>query len=78
MVGLLEMKLLCCWLVVAGLLSVVGSYELTFELPDNEVQCFFEEIKKDTDCTIEFQVVTGGQYDVGKVIFLRQVYFATV
>jgi len=38
--------------------------ELTFELPDNEKQCFYEEIGKDVKSTLEFQVVTGGHYDV--------------
>ncbi|KAL3110660.1 hypothetical protein niasHT_017538 [Heterodera trifolii] len=42
--------------------------ELTFELPDNANQCFYEEIKKDVDCSLEFQVVTGGQYDVDVVL----------
>ncbi|CAJ0607998.1 unnamed protein product [Cylicocyclus nassatus] len=51
--------------------------ELTFELPDNANQCFYEDIKAGVDCVIEFQVVTGGQYDVdmtledphGKVLY---------
>ena len=30
--------------------------ELTFELEDNAKQCFHEVIKKDTKCTLEFQV----------------------
>ncbi|CAH1788232.1 unnamed protein product [Owenia fusiformis] len=38
--------------------------ELTFELPDNVIQCFFEEIEKGQKTTLEFQVVTGGNYDV--------------
>jgi len=38
--------------------------ELTFELPDNERSCFHQEIKKNTSVTLEFQVITGGQYDV--------------
>lgn len=38
--------------------------ELTFELPDSAKECFHEEIKKNTSVTVEFQVVTGGQYDV--------------
>ncbi|KAJ1366172.1 hypothetical protein KIN20_026774 [Parelaphostrongylus tenuis] len=38
--------------------------ELTFELPDNANQCFFEDIKADEDVILEFQVVAGGQYDV--------------
>lgn len=38
--------------------------ELTFELPDSAKECFHEEIKKNTSVNVEFQVVTGGQYDV--------------
>ncbi|KZC07752.1 Transmembrane emp24 domain-containing protein 7, partial [Dufourea novaeangliae] len=41
-----------------------GGVELTFELPDNEKQCFFQEIEKNATAMLEFQVVTGGQYDV--------------
>lgn len=43
---------------------IVLAIELTFELPDNARQCFHEEISKATKCTVEFQVVTGGHYDV--------------
>lgn len=39
--------LLCGW--------VLGS-ELTFELPDNAKQCFYEDIIIGTKCTLEFQV----------------------
>jgi len=38
--------------------------ELTFELADNAKECFYEEIKANQSATLEFQVVTGGQYDV--------------
>lgn len=38
--------------------------ELTFELPDNARECFYEEIEAGTDFTVEFQVVTGGHYDI--------------
>lgn len=34
----------------------VSASELTFELPDNAVQCFHEIIKKGTKATIEYQV----------------------
>lgn len=37
---------------------------MTFELPDNERQCFFEMIDKGVESTLEFQVITGGHYDV--------------
>ncbi|ESP01865.1 hypothetical protein LOTGIDRAFT_172331 [Lottia gigantea] len=48
----------------ATLFCLTYSVELTFELPDNEHQCFFESIEKGTKSTIEFQVITGGHYDV--------------
>lgn len=52
-------------LVILWVLSAVSrAIELTFELPDNANQCFFEQIDKRTESTVEFQVVTGGQYDV--------------
>ncbi|KAH0552152.1 transmembrane emp24 domain-containing protein 7-like [Cotesia glomerata] len=57
-----------------------GSVELTFELPDNAKECFYQEIEKNTSATLEFQVVTGGQYDIdvtleapNKEIIYRQV-----
>jgi len=54
--------------------------QLTFELPDNEVQCFYEHMNKDTNTIVEFQVVTGGNYDVdmtmkspkGKILYQDQ------
>jgi len=42
--------------------------ELTFELPDNAKECFFEDIEKGTPANVEFQVVTGGHYDVDAVV----------
>ncbi|XP_034288682.1 transmembrane emp24 domain-containing protein 7 [Pantherophis guttatus] len=57
------------WLA-AGLLLLlqlsgsVRASEITFELPDNAKQCFYEEIVQGTKCTLEFQVITGGHYDV--------------
>lgn len=54
-----------------------SNVQLTFELPDNEVQCFYEHVGKSVVSIVEFQVVTGGNYDVdmtmkdpkGKVIY---------
>lgn len=45
------------------------STELTFELPDNAKQCFHEDITAGTKATIEYQVVTGGYYDVDMKLF---------
>ncbi|XP_023267753.1 transmembrane emp24 domain-containing protein 3-like [Seriola lalandi dorsalis] len=44
--------------------SVVFGTELTFELPDNEKQCFYEDLEKDVKFDIDFQVIAGGNYDV--------------
>lgn len=49
------------WLSVRVLVQMLcaqllwGS-ELTFELPDNAKQCFYEDITIGTKCTLEFQV----------------------
>ncbi|XP_076625583.1 transmembrane emp24 domain-containing protein 7 [Colletes latitarsis] len=55
-----------CLLFVSlfGTILQTGGVELTFELPDNAKQCFFQEIEKNATVMLEFQVVTGGQYDV--------------
>ncbi|XP_021360862.1 transmembrane emp24 domain-containing protein 7-like isoform X1 [Mizuhopecten yessoensis] len=50
--------------LILGLISYVLGGELTFELPDNAKQCFYEHIDKGVESTLEFQVITGGQYDV--------------
>lgn len=44
-----------CWLALAA------GVELTFELPDNAKECFFEEIEKGTSSSLEFQVGPEGQ-----------------
>jgi len=49
-------------------LGAVNSVELTFELPDSAKECFHEHIEKDTESTVEFQVVTGGHYDVDVIL----------
>ena len=36
--------------------SLVSSVELTFELPDNAKECFYENIPKGKQTTFEFQV----------------------
>jgi len=47
-------------LISAFLMSVVWleccAREFTFELPDNEKMCFYEVLKKEVKCTLEFQV----------------------
>lgn len=46
-------------LLVVPLLSLIAlarAVELTFELPDNAKECFYEEIEAGTEFTVEFQV----------------------
>ncbi|XP_015191570.1 PREDICTED: transmembrane emp24 domain-containing protein 7 [Polistes dominula] len=56
------------WMLIVTMLFhtilLTGGVELSFELPDNAKECFYQEIEKNVTSTIEFQVVTGGQYDV--------------
>jgi len=44
--------------------DIINSVELTFELPDNSKECFYQEIGKNKTAILEYQVITGGQYDV--------------
>lgn len=47
-----------CWLLALLLVpGPGGASEITFELPDNAKQCFYEDITQGTKCTLEFQVV---------------------
>lgn len=56
-------------LIVALLtLIAVECTELTFELEDNARQCFYEDIKKDTKGTLEFQVSVQFVLDTRTVI----------
>lgn len=57
------MKVLCALLSVA-LLSVASAMEMTFELQEHEVQCFHEIIPKDQKITLEYQVISGGHFDI--------------
>lgn len=45
-------------------LAFIQTVELTFELADNDKQCFYEELKTDSTFVLEFQVVSGGDQDV--------------
>lgn len=47
-----------CLLLISlfGTILRTGGVELTFELPDNAKQCFFQEIEKNVTAMLEFQV----------------------
>lgn len=52
-----------CYLLLLPVLAVFGT-ELTLELAQNDKQCFYEELEKDTKFYVEFQVIAGGNYDL--------------
>lgn len=57
-----------CALLTVFYVSFINAVELTFELPDNAQQCFHEDIQQGVKATVEFQVVTGGHYDVDAIL----------
>ncbi|XP_067250346.1 transmembrane emp24 domain-containing protein 7 [Chanodichthys erythropterus] len=62
--GFRGVKMWSGFLLLPLMFGWICASELTFELPDNAKQCFYEDIIIGTKCTLEFQVVTGGHYDV--------------
>ena len=51
------MDVLSCFIFCAFFVISAFGGELTFELPDNEKQCFFENIDElNVESTLEFQV----------------------
>ncbi|XP_059808932.1 transmembrane emp24 domain-containing protein 3-like isoform X1 [Hypanus sabinus] len=45
-------------------LASAGLSKFMFVLADRDIQCFFEEVEKDTEFQFMFQVIAGGHYDV--------------
>jgi hypothetical protein len=69
LIGNLLTILFALLLINKNILSVdANSVQLTFELPDNERQCFYEHVGKGVNSIVEFQVVTGGNYDVDMIM----------
>ncbi|NXA74563.1 TMED3 protein, partial [Thryothorus ludovicianus] len=53
-------------LCLAALLGALGAggTELTLELPDSAQRCFHQEIENGIKFTLDYQVISGGHYDV--------------
>lgn len=49
-------KLVNFALVLLHLIDTINSVELTFELPDNSKECFYQDIPKNKSAVLEFQV----------------------
>lgn len=52
------------FLMVLCLTVLSNAIELTFELDDNAKECFYEDVDQDEEITLEYQVISGGKYDV--------------
>ncbi|XP_078665087.1 transmembrane emp24 domain-containing protein 5-like [Branchiostoma floridae x Branchiostoma belcheri] len=50
--------------------GVVSStdYDYTFTLPPGQRECFYQEVKKETNFEVEYQVIDGGDLDVTFVL----------
>ncbi|VDQ04210.1 unnamed protein product [Trichobilharzia regenti] len=42
----------------------VSGSTLTFELEDRAKECFYEDVDRGTNFTVQFHVISGGNYDV--------------
>ncbi|XP_035274471.1 transmembrane emp24 domain-containing protein 3 isoform X2 [Anguilla rostrata] len=45
-------------------IALVYCTELTFVLPDNDKQCFFDDLQEGVKIDIDYQVIAGGNYDI--------------
>ncbi|XP_078283514.1 transmembrane emp24 domain-containing protein 3-like [Rhinoraja longicauda] len=59
-----------CFLLFLLLLSSASATftKFIFELADQDVQCFYDEVEKGVEFTLFFQVIAGGHYDVDSFI----------
>lgn len=60
------------------IIDIINSVELTFELPDNSKECFYQEIKKNKTAILEYQASQKFMWLCSwkfcwRVIFLEQV-----
>uniref|UniRef100_A0A1B6F8B8 GOLD domain-containing protein n=1 Tax=Cuerna arida TaxID=1464854 RepID=A0A1B6F8B8_9HEMI len=50
--------------VITMYFQTTDQVEFTFELMDKAKECFYEDIQQNTTVNLDYQVVTGGSYDV--------------
>lgn len=62
------------WLMVSIVLvqSIVG-YQFRFEVPDNDQECFGQELDIDTQVTIEYRVKFDDSFVFSVTIFLQNI-----
>lgn len=52
----MNFRILSYFSIILALIDYINSVELTFELPDNSKECFYEEIGKNRTAILEYQV----------------------
>lgn len=57
------LKLVNFLVVFLHFIDTINSVELTFELPDNSKECFYQEITKNKSAVLEFQVSFEGKFN---------------
>nr|CDS29330.1 transmembrane emp24 domain containing protein 7 [Hymenolepis microstoma] len=62
------LRLFVSLIVVFFLFDSAESSAYTFELPDGENRCFYAPMEEGEHSTIEFQVISGGNFDVDVIL----------
>lgn len=52
----MNIRILSYFSIILAVIDYINSVELTFELPDNSKECFYEEIAKNRTAILEYQV----------------------
>ena len=52
----MNFRMLTYFSIVLAIIDYINSVELTFELPDNSKECFYQDIGKNKTAILEYQV----------------------
>lgn len=52
----MNFRILTYFSIILAIIDYINSVELTFELPDNSKECFYQEIGKNKTAILEYQV----------------------
>lgn len=52
----MKIKFLSYFSLILAIIDTINSVELTFELPDNSKECFYQEVGKNKTAILEYQV----------------------
>lgn len=63
------------FLMVLCLTVLSNAIELTFELDDNAKECFYEDVDKDEEITLEYQVYIFFLYSITEIAYSHEVQF---